>query len=245
MHGFHLIVLDRIEIQKAKHRLVKREVDHLPFAAAQIAMIKRDHDRERAEDAGDEVAQGISRRHRRPVRLADEMGKPAHRFGDATEAGATFVRPGLAESRDAQENNPRIDTANDVGPDAPSLKSSRPVVLHDRVFALDQLLENLRALGFAQIEGDAALVARHRFPPKRNAVFDRLELALAVAVFRVFDLDHVGAEVGEQHGGERRRHHVAGVDDAHPGQRLTLAFFGKREIVVFLDVVGHFSVRTS
>ncbi len=42
---FNLIVLDRVEIQKTKNRFEKRQIDHLPLAAAQIAMIKRHHDR--------------------------------------------------------------------------------------------------------------------------------------------------------------------------------------------------------
>ncbi len=46
MNRLHLIVLDRIEIQETEHRFEEPEIDHLSFAAAQIAVIERHHDRQ-------------------------------------------------------------------------------------------------------------------------------------------------------------------------------------------------------
>src|SRR6478672_11865210 len=206
-------------------------------------MVERHHDGERAENARDQVAKWISGRHRRPVRLADEIRKAAHRFGDAAKARAIFVWAGLAESRDTQKNDPRIDGSNHVRPNAPFLEGARAVVFHDHVRAFDELFKNFRALGFPQIERDAALIARHRFPPKWNPVHNRLQLALAVAVFWMLDLDHVRAKVGKQYRRERGRDHVAGVDDTHAFQWFVRAFLGQREIVVFLNIIAHRPMR--
>src|SRR5258708_39032936 len=122
-------------------------------------MVERHHDGERAENARDQVAKWISGRHRRAVRLADEIRKAAHRFGDAAKARAIFVWAGLAETGDTKQNNAGIDAPNHVRTDAPFLKRSRTVVFHDHVRAFDELFKNFRALGFPQIERDAALIA--------------------------------------------------------------------------------------
>ena len=64
-------------------------------------------------------------------------------------------------------------------------------------------------------------------------------VALAVAVFRMFDFNDIGAKVGEQHRREWRRHHIAGVDHAHAFKRFVFALFGQRKIVVFFNVISH------
>src|SRR6266850_2605210 len=208
-------------------------------------MVERHHDGERAENARDQVAKWISGRHRRPVRLADEIGKAAHRFSDAAKARAIFVWAGLTESRDMQKNDPRIDCSNHVRPNVPLLEGAGAVVFHDHVRAFDQLFKNFCAFRLPQIEGDAALIARHRFPPKWDTVHNRLQLALAVAVFWMLDLDHVRAEVGKQYRCEWRRDHVAGIDDTHAFKWFVRASLGQREIVVFLNVIAHRAAASS
>ena len=44
-------------------------------------------------------------------------------------------------------------------------------------------------------------------------------VAALVGLFRVFDLDHVGAEYGKLIGCERPRQHMGDVDDANPLER--------------------------
>ena len=124
-------------------------------------------------------------------------------------------------------------------PDTVELGADQRTLAVNRVADRAMLFEQRRALRFAEVQRDAALVTRHRFPPKRDAIFDRFELALTVTVFRMFDLDHVSAEIREQHRRERRRDHIARVDHAHALEWLVFAFFREREIVMFLDVVGH------
>jgi hypothetical protein len=143
-------------------------------------------------------------------RFADQV-EPAHRLGNAAKTGAVLIRPGLAEAGDAQHDDARIDGANGLVADAPLLERARTIIFNHHIGAFDQTLEDIGAFRLAEIEGDAAFVARHRLPPQRDAVHDRFELALAVAILGMLDLDHLGAEVGEQHRRERRRHHVAGV----------------------------------
>ena len=46
--------------------------------------------------------------------------------------------------------------------------------------------------------------------------------AARLAVYRVLDLDHVGAESGQQLGGERERLHLLGGEDAHTVERLAV-----------------------
>ena len=62
---------------------------------------------------------------------------------------------------------------------------------------MDELLEELRALGLAEVDRDEPLVAVDERPPQRHAVLLPAQRPEGVAA-RVLDLDDVGAEVGEQ-----------------------------------------------
>ena len=229
VHGPELIVLDGVEIEQAEDRLVQREIDHLALATGRVAMVQRRHDREGAEDAGDQVSHRIARRHRRAVRLADQIGEAAHRLGGAAEPRPVAIRAGLAEAGNAQQDQARVGALELVVAQAPALEGARAIVLRHHVRRAREPLEQLRSLRLGQIQGDAALVARHHLPPQRDAILDRLELALAVALPGVLDLDDVGAEVRQQGRGERHRDHVAGVDHAKAGERLVVAAPGERK----------------
>jgi hypothetical protein len=69
-----------------------------------------------------------------------------------------------------------------------------------------------------EVERDAALVAAGDLEPQAVAVLRLAHLAQRVAV-RVLDLDDIGAEVGEHHGGQRPREHRRAVDHLEPGER--------------------------
>jgi hypothetical protein len=55
----------------------------------------------------------------------------------------------------------------------------------------------------------------------------------------MFNFDHIGAKVRQQHGGKGRRYHVSRVDDTDAFEGLVFALSGQGESVVFFDVVTH------
>ena len=80
--------------------------------------------------------------------------------------------------------------------------------------------EELGALRRGEIERDEALVSGERLEPQSGAVLARAVAARRIDARRMLDLDHVGAEVAEEHSGQRRREERGRFDDSDPGERL-------------------------
>ena len=171
-------------------------------------MVEREHHGECARDAGHAVGEPERRQRRRPVGLARLVREAAHRLGQRPERAPLRVRAGLAEAGHAQHDEPGVELVQPVGPEPPALHHAGPEVLDQHVGVRDEALEQLAALGPAEVERDGALVARDDLPPQAVAVLAVAVGARGVAA-RVLDLDHVGAVVAEQHRGDRR-----GVDRA-------------------------------
>ena len=78
------------------------------------------------------------------------------------------------------------------------------------------------ALGLAQVGADRALVARRHLPPDRGALAQQPPLAQRIAAFGRFDLDDVGAEVGQRLGGEGAGDQLAELDHLEALQGLRI-----------------------
>src|SRR5262249_59573379 len=88
-----------------------------------------------------------------------------------------------------------------------------PVILEQHVGAGDELEQDRSAGVRPQVELNAALAA---------VVGDEIRTVLlpakgpeGIAALRMLDLDHVGAEVGQDHAPERSRDYGAELDHAH------------------------------
>ena len=185
-----------------------------------LAGAQRDHDRERGRERGDAVGERERRQERRAVGLAVQRGEAAHRLGERAEAGAPRVRPGLAEAAHARDHEPRVRGRQLVRAGAPALERAGPEVLEHDVRALGEAQEEVAPVGLREVERDEPLVAPERLEPEPLAVLARPVPARRVDARRVLDLDHVGAVVGEEHPGERRREERRRLDDADAFERL-------------------------
>jgi hypothetical protein len=94
---------------------------------------------------------------------------------------------------------------------AQALEGSRHERLHEHVVVRQHAKEQLAPFRRFQIQRDEALVARVDLPPQRSA--GRGPLPQGIAGDRLFDLDDVGAEVGQQHAGDATRHHARQVEN--------------------------------
>jgi hypothetical protein len=74
-------------------------------------------------------------------------------------------------------------------------------------------------LGRFQIERQGALVAIESEKAGGLALQEWGGGAGLISPVRIFNLDHVRAEIGELHRAERRRHEVADLDDANTCER--------------------------
>ena len=142
--------------------------------------------------------------------------------------------PGLAEAGPGRHHEARV-SLRELGPLEPEpLHDPRREVLHHHVGAGCEAPEHVPALRGLEVQAQGALV-----PVDAVVVRDRVhqvgrwvhhwhrarqppppDVRPAVR----FDLDHVGAEIGQQHGGERTDPGLRQVDDLDSGQRQRLAF---------------------
>ena len=207
-----------LRAEQREDRLDQRRVDHLA-AAGGGARLQRGHDREGGGERGDAVGEAERRQRGRAVRLAGDRGEAAHRLGERAEAGPRAVRPELAEAGDARDDEAGVERVQHLGADAPAFERAGSEVLDQHVGVGDELLEELRAVGVAEVQRDRLLVAADHLPPQRHAVLDVAVAAHRVAALGVLDLDHVGAEVAEHGRGHRSGEERCQVDHLEARER--------------------------
>ena len=174
-------------------------VDHLPAAGA-LPGQQREHGAQHGgERAAGEVAQQVQRRNR---------GVEADRAERAADRDIVDVVPGLPgvgailpPSGQPGVDQPRVTLHQHVGAQAAALHRPRPIPLQEHVGLVAEPGDKLRAARRAQVDREPLLAS------------DELVGGVDLVGHWAPDLDHLGAEVGEHHRGERPRAHRAHVDN--------------------------------
>ena len=141
------------------------------------------------------------------------------------EVGAVplAVGTGLAERRDRDHHQARVVRGQGGVVQIPGAHLRGQVVLDQHIGLAHQIEEQAVALRVLDLAGDAALVGV--VEEEQTAAFlvgqvARVGAAVACGIARAgFDLDHVGAVVGEQTGAMRGGDALAKVDHAQAGER--------------------------
>jgi hypothetical protein len=211
--------------EHGEHRFQERKIDHLTLALAPAPAFAdavpitrpqcRDHG-EGAVEAGDHIGERERRQHRLAIRETGAGGKAAHRLDQRAEPRQRRVRPGLAETGDAHDDEAGIFREQHIGAEPDLLERPRAKILDQDVGGGDEALERVLGAVVTEVEHDRALVARVGLPVQLPASV--APVAQRVARGRLH-LDDVGAEIGEL-----ERKHVAGdeprqVEHAHTGER--------------------------
>ena len=153
--------------------------------------------------------------------MAGDAHQPAHRLQDRVVAGARRVRPGLAEAGHRAIDDAGVDRLDRFVIEPVALEIADLVVLHHHVAGFGQLADDVLAFGRGDVDGDRLLVAVgaevERVVVVRLAlgVFQvrRAEGAGVVAAAGAFDLDHLGAEIGQHLRRQRARKHPRQVEN--------------------------------
>src|SRR5829696_7551433 len=117
------------------------------------------------------------------------MPQPAYRFTDHAKSRALRVRPGLAESADADHDQARIDRRQFGVTEAPLFEGARPEIFDEHVALRHQLADQALALGVVQVHRNKGLVPKNARGVERASIEALAHLAHGVAS-RSFDLDH-------------------------------------------------------
>jgi len=87
------------------------------------------------------------------------VSEAAHCLGQSAEPRPVLVRAGLAEAADPNHYQAWIDRLQLLIPKPPTLHRAGAKTLDQDVGVLDQAFQDLGALGIAQVQRDAFLVA--------------------------------------------------------------------------------------
>ena len=186
-----------------------------PFTCQQAATSAH-----RGIHAGQVVADGNPAARRRVLRLAGaggEVAQAAHRLADRAEGRLVAVGPVLAVAADAGDDEARVHRVQRVRAEAVALELAGAEILHQRIGLGDELLELRLPVRAFEVERDRELVAAMHAEPDGVAIDRRAPAAHRVALGRLH-LDHLGAEIGQQPGGEGRGDVVAELDDPEAGE---------------------------
>jgi len=139
-----------------------------------------------------------------------------HRLDEQVVGGQVGQRPVLAEAGDADDDEAgvQVPDLHDRQPEA--LERPWPEVLDQHVRAFEQPAEDGELVRALEVERDPELVAIQEPVVRARAVDKRAERAGVVSARR-FDLDHLGAEIGEQHPAERSRKDTSELEDPDAG----------------------------
>ena len=208
---------------------------------SRVAREQPGQDRDRAEQPGHDVADRDAHLRRLSpvlVRRPRDRHQPADRLHDEVVAGLPRIRAVRAEAGDREVHEVRVERGERGVPEPEPGQPTDPVVLDQHVRRAEEAPQDLAPGVGLEVDTDRALVpvdgeevgggARARgsvTDPRRSPAPRR------VAVGRL-DLDHVRAEVGEQHRAVRPGEDRRAVGDPDPGERpeagLELAATGRR-----------------
>ncbi len=205
--------------QRGQRRLEQRDL-HVRAARRGAALARQQGglDRVRRVQAGQQVDDGHAQLHRRAVGLPRDAHQAPRRLHGEVVARPRSQGAHRPVARDAAVDERRIEGVQRVVVDAPGGGSALAVVLDQDVGAGRQAVQGGPALRLLQVEHQASLVAVDRQVVGGLAAGKRRAPGAGLVAVRLLDLDHVGAQVGEEHCGEGAREHAGAIEHAHAGQ---------------------------
>jgi hypothetical protein len=201
-----------------------RDVDDLALARA-VALAQRGEDREGGHHgAAAEVGDLAGRLDRRPVGVTGEPEQPDEPEVVHVVARAVAVGPVLPVAGDRAVDDAGVDLAHRLVADAEAVEDTGAKRLEHDVGFAHRAQERLAPHVALEVQANRALAAVQRQEERGlrrvlDAVVERRPGAQVVAHSRVLDLDHVGAEVGEQQRAEAAGEQAAEVEDADAFER--------------------------
>src|SRR5713101_2758837 len=178
-----------------------------PALAGALAHLERQDRAEGAKHAADDIdhrgtgAQG-------PAGRAGHVGQSTHHLHDLVERRPLLVGP-RQKALECTIDQPRVDLLQMHGPQPALAHRARGKIFDHHVGRLQELYQHRAALGRIGVERQALLVA---VEVAEKAAAEAAQLARAIAVHRL-DLDHLGAQVGQDHAARRPEDGMAEFDD--------------------------------
>ena len=221
------IKMQRVAGRQHGHKAVQHgHVQRRPLPRARAADHRRQDGDHGVKACGD-VAQGLAHLQGLAAVLAGRVHPAGHGLHDDVIGRQFRRRPRLAEARDRADHETRVPLPQAFRAQAQPLGHAGTEVLHHHVAgARDSAGERL-PVGRLEVDDDRFLAPVRQREQGGFAVPEGADVAVIVALRR-FQLDDLGAQVGQDRGGEGPRQHPRQVKDAQTVQRLHRASSGAR-----------------
>jgi hypothetical protein len=177
------------------------------------------------EDADGGVQSGHHVEHRDAgaerlaVRVAGEAHQARDRLHDEVVAGQRRAAGLAAEAADRRVHDAGVGGRHGGVVEAEAGQATGLEVLHEHVGATGQLAGGREVVGVLEVQRDRPLVAIDAEVVRGDALAHRRLPRPGVVTGRPLDLDHLGAQVGQQHGRVRPGEDAGEVGDEQAGQR--------------------------
>ena len=208
--------------QRPDHAGLHRDIEVLAEAGA-VALDECDDGVRRGLRASVQPGLRVADGHGRPVAVAGQREQPARRLDRQVRRRRVRVRSALPERRDRGVDQRRVERAQILVAQSEAGEAPRLERLQQDIRAFGERTQLRLPPGGREVEGDAALAAAVRGPVERAvrvalaAVLEGRHAARVAALGRL-DLEHLGAEVGQDVAGDLA---ACGrqVQDADAGER--------------------------
>src|SRR5580704_13198591 len=147
--------------QKADHAIVETGTDPVASAGATLAHQAGAYP-DRAIKPGDKIGDRRASTQRSAAGLAGNAHKPAHCLGDKVEGWAVAIRPAIAKTRKAADDQTRIERLEPGLVEPHRREHAGPIILDQHIAFLDEPRERRAAFVMAQVQGQRLLVAIER-----------------------------------------------------------------------------------
>src|SRR5258706_9302683 len=213
------LLIAQLDARQVEHAVLHGGGDLLPLTRHR-ALVKRGDNAERQMQASAAVADLRAGDQRQPVAKASGRSRAAGALRDVLIDLAVFVGAG-AKSLDRRHDHFWIDALNLLPRKSHAIEHARAEIFHQHVAALDQCGQDFLALWILGVEGDRTLVVVEHGEVQAVDIWHILQLtARNIADARALDLDHIGAEPGQQLRAGRSRLDVGEIENANALERL-------------------------
>ena len=202
---------DRVREARIGHRHV-----HVTPQAAALGIEQGDHDaHHRAHGAAEQIADLHVGQRGRAACSADLVEHAGVAEVVDVVTGTQGVGAGLAIAGDAAQHDARVALGQHLVAEAEARHHARAKAFDDDVGGLDQAQEQRAPFGLLEVQAQAALVAVDDLVEPARVAAHRAHGARVVAGAGVFDLDDVGAVIGQMLGGQGAGKEAGEIEDAH------------------------------
>ena len=190
----------RLVAERRHHGVEER---HVHPAAAAVALPREEcgEDARTRHHPGADVGERRPQLGGRPLRGSREAHPAGLALHDGVVAGLRRKRPVLSVGGDRAPDEPGMAALHVLGSKPQPRQRPGPEVLDERVAFRDEAGERCRALLGLEVQDHALLAPVDREEVGGLAAAEGRSPGAGVVPARRFDLDHLGAEVGQHHGG--------------------------------------------